>query len=90
MIETRYGFIEGIDHSSYVEYRGIPYARPPVGVLGWKAPQPPERFNGVYQAVEFKCKSMQGPNADPPWDKDFYDDSAYDPPISEDCLYLNI
>ena len=91
MIETKYGKIEGIDRGDYMEYRGIPFAKPPVGELRWKAPQPPERFEGVYHATEFRAKAMQetGHNG-PPYDKDFYDDPAYERPISEDCLYLNI
>ncbi len=91
MIETKYGKIEGVDQGEYVEYRGVPFAKPPVGELRWKAPQPPEPFEGVYRATEFKAKSVQetGHNG-PPYDKDFYDDPAYERPISEDCLYLNI
>ena len=90
MIETRYGNIQGIDHGWYAEYRGVPYAKPPVGDLRWRAPEPPEPFSGTYPAVEFKCKAVQEGNSSPPWDKDFYDDPSYARPISEDCLYLNI
>ena len=90
MIETKYGKIEGVDQGEYVEYRGVPFAKPPVGDLRWKAPQLPEPFDGVYQATEFRAKSVQEGNNSPPWDKDFYDDPAYERPISEDCLYLNI
>lgn len=91
MIETKYSKLEGVDRGDYVEYRGVPFAKPPVGELRWKAPQPPEPFEGVYQATEFQAKSMQetGHNG-PPYDKDFYDDPSYERPVSEDCLYLNI
>ena len=44
MVETAYGKIIGTDMGDYVEYRGIPYARPPIGELRWKAPQKPEAF----------------------------------------------
>ena len=91
MIETKYGKIQGIDQGEYVEYRGVPFAKPPVGDLRWKAPQPPEPFEGVYQATEFQAKSMQEDRpSDPPYDKDFYDDPAYGRIASEDSLYLNI
>lgn len=90
MVETKYGKIEGLDCGSHLEYRGIPYAKAPVGGLRWRAPQPPEPFIGTYQATRFPCKAMQNSNAVPPYDKDFYDDPAYRRPISEDCLYLNI
>ena len=90
MVETIYGKIEGIDHGWYMEYRGIPYAKPPVGELRWKAPQMPEPFYGVYQAVDFRSKCIQAEGSSPPWDKDFYDDRGFDRPASEDCLYLHI
>lgn len=89
-IETKYGKIEGVDQGTYVEYRGIPYAKPPVGELRWKAPQPPEPFDGVYQATKFQAKSCQRDGSSPPWDKDFYDDPSYERHNSEDCLYLNV
>lgn len=34
-------------------FRGLPYARPPVGPLRFAAPAPPERWDGVREAVEF-------------------------------------
>ena len=65
-------------------YRGVPYAAPPVGVLRWKAPQPPASWQGVREAKEFShaCLQTQYPAG-----------SIYQaklPPLSEDCLYLNI
>lgn len=90
MIETRYGRITGVDMGDHMEYRGIPYARPPIGELRWKAPQKPEAFEDVYQAVDFRNKCMQAEGSSPPWDRDFYDDASFDRPMSEDCLYLHI
>ncbi len=90
MIETKYGKIDGVNHGWYTEYLGVPYAKSPVGELRWKAPQPMEAYEGVYQAVRFPSKAMQGEGSVPPWDKDFYDDPNYIPKTSEDCLYLNI
>lgn len=89
-IKTKYGIIEGIDQGGYVEFRGIPYAKPPVGELRWKAPESPEPFEGVYQADKFQAKSCQRDGSSPPYDKEFYDNPLYDRPNSEDCLYLNI
>ncbi|WP_369298588.1 carboxylesterase/lipase family protein [uncultured Neglectibacter sp.] len=90
IIKTKYGELSGVDHGWYTEYRGIPYAKPPVGKLRWKAPQEPEPFDGVYQAVDFRQKCVQSEGSSPPWDKDFYDDPAFDCPVDEDCLYLHI
>ncbi len=90
MVETKYGKISGLNRGWYEEYRGIPYAKPPVGELRWKAPQRPKPFNGVYEAVDFHSKCMQGEGSVPPWDRDFYDDPVFNRPADEDCLYLHI
>jgi para-nitrobenzyl esterase len=65
-------------------YRGIPFAAPPVGDLRWKAPQPPASWTGVREAKEFSNACWQTP---------YPAGSIYQaklPPLSEDCLYLNI
>lgn len=66
-------------------FRGIPYAAPPVGDLRWKAPQPAAPWQGVRQATEFSnaCWQMPYPPA-----AAIYQSKL--PPLSEDCLYLNI
>ena len=65
-------------------YRGIPFAAPPVGDLRWKAPQPPAPWAGVREAKEFSHAC---------WQTQYPAGSIYQaklPPLSEDCLYLNI
>jgi len=65
-------------------YRGIPFAAPPVGDLRWKPPQPPASWKGVREAKEFSSACWQTP---------YQEGSIYQaklPPLSEDCLYLNI
>jgi para-nitrobenzyl esterase len=65
-------------------YRGIPFAAPPIGDLRWKPPQPPAAWQGVRQATQFGNACEQ-----PPFPQNgIYGTSP--PPISEDCLYLNI
>lgn len=66
-------------------YRGIPYAAPPVGDLRWKAPQPPVPWQGIRDATEFSNACWQMPY--PPAAAIY---QAKLPPLSEDCLYLNI
>lgn len=104
IIETSKGKIRGVDMGDYTEYRGIPYAAPPVGSLRWKAPQDAEPWDGILDAVKFPNRCMQQTKQDPPpddaapgerppvpdYDREFYSDPAYLPPVSEDCLYLNI
>lgn len=90
IVETRYGKIEGIDRGSYIEYRGVPYAKPPVGDLRWRAPQEPEPWEGVYQAADFRNRCVQEDYLSPPYDKDFYSHPDFIRPMDEDCLYLHI
>ncbi len=66
-------------------YRGIPFAAPPVGDLRWKAPQPAAPWQGIRQAIEFSNACWQTPY---PAAAAIY--QAKLPPLSEDCLYLNI
>lgn len=90
MVITKYGSIEGIKREDYTEYRGIPYAKAPIGELRWKEPQEMEPWEGVLQAVDFRNACIQDPPAMEPTDKDFYSDPHYKRPYSEDCLYLHI
>ncbi|HKV04312.1 MAG TPA: carboxylesterase/lipase family protein [Candidatus Acidoferrales bacterium] len=66
-------------------YRGIPYAAPPVGNLRWKAPQPAASWKGVRAATEFGDACWQTPY---PPAFSIYESAL--PPLSEDCLYLNV
>jgi len=66
-------------------YRGIPYALPPVGDLRWKPPQPPAPWQGVREAKEFGNACWQSPY---PAAASIY--QAKLPPLSEDCLTLNV
>ncbi len=78
------GTLRGLeDHGVYV-FRGIPYARPPVGDRRWRAPAAPEPWSGVRTAYSFGPACMQAP---------FTEGSPYySPPetLSEDCLHLNV
>ena len=94
-VKTNYGRISGIGMKGYTVYRGIPYAQAPTGELRWKRPVAVEPWDGVYRADMFRSMCPQR-LADPetPWGagyhKEFYADPKYIPPMSEDCLYLNL
>lgn len=91
MIQTNYGKIEGVTERGCVVYKGIPYAKPPVGNLRWRKPQRPDAWPGVLIADHFGNKSVQfGNPRDTFYKKEFYSNPAFDLPVSEDCLYLNI
>jgi para-nitrobenzyl esterase len=68
------------------QYRGIPFAAPPVGNRRWRPPQPVIPWQGVRAADQFSAACMQG---GPGWTAE----QIFDPGLrnrSEDCLYLNV
>jgi len=78
------GIIEGYyDTKSGIQtYFGVPFAKPPVGNLRWKAPQPLDKWNGVKQTKKFGPRPMQT--------SVFGDMVSRSDGVSEDCLYLNV
>lgn len=78
------GIIEGnYDTKSGLQlYFGIPFAKPPVGALRWKAPQPLANWTGVKQTKKFGPRPVQGIV--------FGDMMSRSDGLSEDCLYLNV
>lgn len=83
-VKTSNGVLEGAGRqSSGVRiFRGIPFARPPVGDLRWKPPQPAADWDDVRQAVRFGPRCMQHAV--------FGDMNFRSEAMSEDCLYLNV
>ncbi|WP_439681006.1 carboxylesterase/lipase family protein [Embleya sp. MST-111070] len=62
---TAEGVVEGRRRTGYAVFRGIPYARPPVGPLRFRAPSPVEGWEGTRQAGEFGPVAPQaGPTAE--------------------------
>ncbi|MGN1024564.1 MAG: carboxylesterase family protein, partial [Lachnospiraceae bacterium] len=91
LIQTKKGMVEGVQGEGFAVFRGIPFAKPPVGELRWRAPQEVEPWEGVYKADHFAKICPQAVAADPnPYYREFYADPAYDREQSEDCLYLNV
>ncbi|WP_171169578.1 carboxylesterase/lipase family protein [Streptomyces sp. I05A-00742] len=63
-VRTTEGLVEGRWRRGNAEFRGIPYARPPVGTLRFAAPAPPRPWEGTRQAAEFGPPPPQaGPTA---------------------------
>jgi para-nitrobenzyl esterase len=38
------------DHEAHA-WKGIPFARPPIGPLRWRAPRPPEAWDGTREVL---------------------------------------
>ncbi|MBB3840138.1 para-nitrobenzyl esterase [Runella defluvii] len=78
------GVIEGnYDTKTGIQtYFGVPFAKPPVGELRWKAPQPADNWKGVKQTKQFSARPMQTVV--------FGDMNSRSNGVSEDCLYLNV
>lgn len=77
LIEGNYNTQDGIQ-----TYFSVPFAKPPVGELRWKAPQPLDNWEGVKQTKTFGPRPMQT--------LVFGDMKSLSAGVSEDCLYLNI
>ena len=82
--ETTDGIIEGNydTHTGIQTYFGVPFAKPPVGPLRWKAPQALDPWEGVKMTKAFGPRPMQT--------LVFGDMKSRSNGVSEDCLYLNI
>ncbi len=78
------GIIEGnYDTKSGIQtYFGVPFAKPPIGNLRWKAPLPPDNWKGVKETKKFGPRPMQTVV--------FGDMNSRSDGVSEDCLYLNV
>src|SRR5262252_4201050 len=77
VVLTQSGAVMGLTLGNAAEWRGIPYAAPPLGVLRWRPPAPVQPWMGVRDATTFKPECIQ-----------LTDVNATDG--SEDCLYLNV
>lgn len=77
--QTRQGLLEGIGRPDHVEFRGIPYASPPVGERRFLAPGAPSAWSGVRLAQVFGAPAPQELSPAMGVDR-----------VSDDCLYLNI
>jgi para-nitrobenzyl esterase len=83
-VKTTNGIIEGnYDTKTGMQfYFGVPFAKPPVGDLRWKAPQPLDNWKGVKETKIFGPRPIQR--------NVFGDMVSRSDGLSEDCLYLNV
>lgn len=99
-VQTQYGCLSGVynNNGTIAVYAGIPYAKPPIGDLRWKAPQEPDKWQGIRKADKFSDAAMQSylPSiftnlaALQEGTQSLTPIVSNNEPSSEDCLYLNI
>lgn len=83
-VKIENGIIEGRKdlNKSLNLYFGIPFAKPPIGELRWKSPQPLDNWDGILETKKFGAKPVQ---------TNVYGDmKSRSEGMSEDCLYLNV
>ncbi|HEY2399189.1 MAG TPA: carboxylesterase family protein, partial [Steroidobacteraceae bacterium] len=87
-VSTTSGNLRGGRDGNVDAYLGIPYAKPPVGALRWRAPVKMDKWTGTRDASGFaaSCYQPWPPLHFGPYTPEFTDA----PPPSEDCLYLNV
>ena len=83
-VETTAGTVQGREKNGLHDFRGIPYAAPPVGELRFRPPQPLQPWTGVRDATAFGPMAMQNQGT---MESLF---GAPPRPMSEDCLTLNV
>jgi para-nitrobenzyl esterase len=67
MVRTAEGVLAGLRQHGHAVFRGIRYARPPVGAFRFTAPAPPPHWEGTREAVAFGPSAPQsGPIPAPP------------------------
>jgi para-nitrobenzyl esterase len=80
LVQIDAGKVRGTVAHGVIAFKGIPFARPPVGALRWRPPQPVEPWKDILDASELQFDCVQPPNMLSPQSKG----------ISEDCLYINL
>ena len=87
IVKTDYGKLKGYvnEDKEVLVWKGVPYARPPVGELRWTAPQDPEPWHGVRDATSPAKKCTQLDTLE-----EWINTGKVDPNSSEDCLYVDI
>lgn len=68
------------EDTGVITFKGIPYAKAPIGELRWKAPVEPDLSNERIDATSYGKVCLQGPSTEHVWGQ----------PMGEDCLTLNI
>jgi para-nitrobenzyl esterase len=88
-VKTDAGLVSGAVQEGVRVYKGIPFGAPPVGPLRWKEPQPVAKWEGVRKGDTYGNVCVQ-PSQKQRFPTNVSVDLPDSPPVSEDCLYLNV
>ena len=77
-VTVKQGKLQGDVVGGAVRFLKIPFAKPPVGALRWKAPEEADGWGGVRHETAFASPCPQPPSQQSPAS------------MNEDCLYLNV
>ncbi|WML40043.1 carboxylesterase/lipase family protein [Neobacillus sp. OS1-2] len=84
IVESIYGKLQGKQIDGVFAWKGIPFAKPPIGTLRFRAPEVPDSWEGVRDATSF---SAVAPQPESEIMEFFGSDNSN---MNEDCLYLNV
>ncbi len=92
VVKVEEGYLKGVPggNPGITVFKGVPFAKPPVGDLRWMPPQPAEPWDGVRMADCFPPAAVQMPGRNKGagiYHKEFKPAEVDE---GEDCLYLNI
>ena len=108
LITTPQGPVQGVttEDKGIYNFKGIPFAAPPVGDLRWAPPVAPAKWNETHVADTFGNRCMQPSDVEGGFFKRLIDGHGLggfktwmiervvaalpESPMSEDCLYLNV
>ncbi len=84
LVKTKYGKIQGYETNfGALAWKKVPFAKPPMGDLRWKAPEKPDKWDGVRDGSVY-CDPCTQLITGTDWIRTGTAEG------SEDCLYLNI
>lgn len=84
IVTTSYGDLRGVEEDGVAVIRGVPFAKPPVGPLRFRAPERAEGWSGVRDAARFGPAALQAESPPAAVLGLIFEET------SEDCLYLNV
>ena len=86
LVSTVGGKVQGFEKDGVQQFRGIPYAAPPVGARRFKPPAPAVPWDDVLDCTGHRASAAQAVGGM----EAFLGGSGSRIPTSEDCLYLNV